>query len=191
MGGGYFSNAGVFLINALFGLYLFAVMLRFVFQLVRVDARQPLYRGVIKATNPVLAPMRRHIPSIHGVDTASVLLLLVLQLVNTWLVALVLGVSPHVLGLIVVAIAELITKAVWIFMGAILIQIVLSWIAPGTYNPMVDVIDAVARPLVRPARELLPPIGGLDFSPMLAIIALNLVLMLAVAPLRDFGYTLF
>ena len=191
MGGGYFSNAGVFLIDALFGLYIFAVLLRFLFQLVRVDARQPLYRGVIKATNPVLAPLRRHIPSVQGIDSASVLLLLTLQLVNTGLVALLVGVSPHLSGLVVVAVAELITKVVWVFMGAIIIQIVLSWIAPGTYNPIVEVIDAVAGPLLRPARELLPPIGGFDFSPMLAIIVLNLVLMLAVAPLRDFGYTLF
>ena len=190
MGAGYFSNAGVFLINVVFGLYLFAVLLRFLFQLVRADFYNPLCQAIVTVTNPVLRPLRRYIPSLRGIDTASVVLLITLQLLNTLLVALVVGVAPHLFGLVVVAVAELASKAVWIFMGAIMIQIVLSWVSPGGYNPVIGVIDALSGPLLLPARRLLPPIGGLDFSPMLVLIGLNLMLMLAVAPLRDFGYSL-
>jgi YggT family protein len=190
MGGGYFSNAGVFLINAVFGLYIFAVLLRFLFQLVRADFYNPLCQAVVTVTNPPLRPLRRYIPALRGLDTASLVLLLLLQLVNTWLVALVVGVSPSPAGLLVVALAELMSKTVWLYIVAILIAVVMSWVGQRAYNPVVSIIDALTDPVVRPARNLIPPIGGLDLSPMVVLIALNLVLMLAVAPLRDLGYAL-
>lgn len=190
MASGYFSNAGVFLLDSLFGLYISAVLLRLLFQVVRADFYNPLCQAIVTVTNPVLRPLRRYIPALLTIDTASVLLILALQLVNTYLVALVVGVTPKLAGLLVVAVAEIANKTVWIFLGAVVVQIVLSWVAPGGYNPVIGVIHALSEPLLRPARRLLPPLGGLDFSPMVVVIGLNLVLMLAVAPLRDIGYSL-
>ncbi len=190
MGGGYFSNAGVFLIDVLFGLYIFAVLLRFLFQLVRADFYNPLCQAIVTVTNPPLRPMRRYIPAIRGLDTSSVLLLLALQMLNTWLVALVLGVQPAFGGLLVIAIAELLSKTLWTFLGAIIIQVILSWVAQGAYNPVISVIHSLTEPLLRPARNLIPPLGGIDLSPMAAIIVLQLAQMLLVAPLRDLGRTL-
>ena len=190
MGSGYFSNAGVFLIDSLFGLYICAVLLRLLFQVVRADFYNPLCQAIVTVTNPVLRPLRRYIPALASIDTASVLLILSLQLLNTFLVALVVGVSPNLVGLLVVAIAEIASKTVWIFMAAVIAQIVLSWVAPGGYNPVVGVIQALSEPVLRPARRLLPPLGGLDFSAMVVVIVLNLLLMLLVAPLRDVGYSL-
>ena len=190
MGSGYFSNAGVFLVDALFGLYTCAVLLRLLFQIVRADFYNPLCQAIVTITNPVLRPLRRYIPALLSIDTASVLLILALQLLNTYLVALMVGITPKLGGLLVVAIAEVANKTVWIFMGAVIVQIVLSWVAPGGYNPVIGVIKALSEPLLRPARRLLPPLGGLDFSAMVVVIGLNLLLMLAVAPLRDVGYSL-
>ena len=190
MGSGYFSNAGVFLIDALFGLYVSAVLLRLLFQIVRADFYNPLCQAIVTVTNPVLRPLRRYIPALFSIDTSSVLLILALQLLNTYLVALMVGIAPKLGGLLVVAIAEIANKTVWIFMGAVIVQIVLSWVAPGGYNPVIGVIKALSEPLLRPARRLLPPLGGLDFSAMVVVIGLNLLLMLAVAPLRDIGYSL-
>ena len=190
MGSGYFSNAGVFLIDSLFGLYICAVLLRLMFQVVRADFYNPLCQAIVTVTNPVLRPLRRYIPALLTIDTASVLLILALQLINTYLVALVVGVSPNLGGLLVVAVAEIASKTVWIFMAAVIAQIVLSWVSPGGYNPVIGVIQALSEPLLRPARGLLPPLGGLDFSAMVVVIGLNLILMLAVAPLRDAGYSL-
>lgn len=190
MGSGYFSNAGVFLIDSLFGLYICAVLLRLMFQVVRADFYNPLCQAIVTVTNPVLRPLRRYIPALLTIDTASVLLILALQLINTYLVALVVGVSPNLGGLLVVAVAEIANKTVWIFMAAVIAQIVLSWVSPGGYNPVIGVIQALSEPLLRPARGLLPPLGGLDFSAMVVVIGLNLILMLAVAPLRDVGYSL-
>jgi YggT family protein len=189
-GGGYFSNAGIFLIEVVFGLYIFAVMLRFFLQIVRADFYNPLCQAIVTVTNPPLRPLRRYIPAVRGIDTASVLLLLVLQLISSYLVIVLIGYSAGFLGLLVTAFAELIGKALKLFTFAVFIQIVLSWVAPGTYNPVVGIIDSITSPLLRPARRLLPPFGGIDFSPMLVIIALTLGLMLVVAPLRDFGRAL-
>ncbi len=191
MGSGYFSNAGVFLIDSVFGLYICAVLLRLLFQIVRADFYNPLCQAIVTVTNPVLRPLRRYIPALFTLDTSSVLLILALQLLNTYLVALLVGITPKLLGLLVVAIAEVANKTVWIFLGAVVVQIVLSWVAPGGYNPVIGVINALSEPLLRPARRLLPPLGGLDFSPMVVVIGLNLLLMLAVAPLRDVGYSLY
>ena len=190
MGSGYFSNAGVFLIDSLFGLYICAVLLRLLFQVVRADFYNPLCQAIVTVTNPVLRPLRRYIPALASIDTASVLLILSLQLLNTFLVALVVGVSPNLAGMLVVAVAEIASKTVWIFMAAVIAQIVLSWVAPGGYNPVIGVIQALSEPVLRPARRLLPPLGGLDFSAMVVMIVLNLLLMLVVAPLRDVGYSL-
>lgn len=190
MGSGYFSNAGVFLIDSLFGLYICAVLLRLLFQVVRADFYNPLCQAIVTVTNPVLRPLRRYIPALLSIDTASVLLILALQLINTYLVAVMMGVAPNLGGLLVVAVAEIANKTVWILMAAVIAQIVLSWVSPGGYNPVIGVIQALSEPLLRPARGLLPPLGGLDFSPMVVVIGLNLILMLAVAPLRDAGYSL-
>jgi YggT family protein len=190
MGGGYFSNAGVFLINAVFGIYIFAVLLRFLLQLVRADFYNPLCQAIVAVTNPPLRPMRRYIPALRGLDTSSVILLLVLQMINTWLIAMILGAAPSVSGLIVVALAELLSKTVWTFIGAIIIQVILSWVAQGVYNPVISVIYSLTDPLLRPMRDFVPPLGGLDFSPLIVIILLNLVLMIGVAPVRDLGYSL-
>jgi YggT family protein len=189
-GGAYFSNAGVFLINAAFGLYIFAVLLRFLFQLVRADFYNPLCQAIVTVTNPPLRAMRRYIPALGGLDTSSIVLLLALQMINTWLVAAILGASPSLPGLIVVALAELLSKTVWTFMGAIIIQVVLSWVAAGSYNPVIAIIYSLTDPLLRPARRMIPPLGGLDLSPMFVIIALNVVLLVGVAPIRDLGYRL-
>lgn len=190
MGGGYLTEAGVFLVNALFGIYIFAVLLRFLFQLVRADFYNPLCQAIVTITNPPLRPMRRYIPAVRGIDTSSVVLLLSLQVLNTWLVAAMVGASPALPGLLVVAFAELLSKTVWVFIGAIIIQVVLSWVAQGAYNPVIGIVYALTDPILSPARRLLPPVGGLDFSPLVVIIVLQLVLMLAVAPLRDIGYGL-
>ena len=189
-GGGYFTNAGVFLVDILFGLYIFVVMLRFFLQIVRADFYNPLCQAIVTVTNPPLRPMRRYIPAIGGLDTASVLLMLSLQLISSYLVVILLGVSPSFSGLLLGAVAELVSKSLYLFIFAIFIQIVISWVAPGTYNPVVGVIDSITTPLLRPARRLLPPMGGIDLSPMLVIIGLYLGLMLIAAPLRDFARAL-
>ena len=191
MGGGYLSNAVSYLINVIFGLYIGAVMVRFLLQLVRADFYyNPLAKALVTITNPALRPLRRLIPGFQGIDWAAVVLMLFVQMAETTIIVLMIGHVPVFQGLLVVAIAELLSIAIYIYQFAILIQVVLSWIAPDQYNPITEVVDALAEPLLRPARQMIPPLGGLDFSPFAALILLQLTSMLVVAPLRDFGYRL-
>ncbi len=185
MGGGYFSNAGVFLIETIFGLYIGAVLLRLLLQWVRADFYNPLSQAIVKVTNPVLRPLRRVIPALGKLDTASVVLMLALQLINTWLVATLLGAAPGFFALLIVAVAELLKKLVYLYIFAIVIQAVASWIAPGSYNPVLGLIETLTAPLMRPVRRVLPPLGGLDLSPLVVIVLLQLALMLVVTPLAD------
>lgn len=191
MGGGYLSNAVSYLINVIFGLYIGAVMVRFLLQLVRADFYyNPLAKALVTITNPALRPLRRLIPGFQGIDWAAIVLMLLVQMAETTIIVLMIGHVPVFQGLVLVAIAELLSIAIYIYQFAILIQVVLSWVAPDQYNPMTEVIDALTEPLLRPARQLIPSLGGLDFSPFAVLILLQLTSLLLVAPLRDFGYRL-
>jgi len=192
MSGGYVANAGRFLLDGIFGLYIGAGMLRLFLQWSRADFYNPLSQAIVKLTNPVLRPLRRYIPAIGRVDTASVALVLVLQMLNLWLSLTVAGAAGAGFGgIFVLALAELLAKALYILMFAIFVQVVASWVAPGAYNPALSLVDSITYPLLKPLRSLLPPLGGLDLSPMVALILLQLAQMLLVAPIRDLAVTLF
>lgn len=186
----YVADAANFLVSIVFGIYIAAVMLRFLFQIVRADFYNPISQALVIITNPPLRPLRRFIPGFKGIDVPSVVLMLALQILETFLQVLIHGASWSVSGLLVVAVAELLRLAAQLFLIAIIIQIVASWIAPGAYNPITQVLYSFTRPLLRPARNLFPPVGGLDFSPMLVIIVLVLIMKLLISPLRDIGYSL-
>lgn len=191
MSGGYVANAGTFLLDVIFGLYIGAVMLRLFLQWSRADFYNPLSQAIVKLTNPVLRPLRRYIPALGGIDTASVVLILVLQVLNLWLSLTVAGAAGAGFGgILVLALAELLAKAIYILMFAIFVQVIASWVAPGAYNPALSLVDSITDPLLKPLRGLLPPLGGLDLTPMVALIALQLAQMLLVAPIRDFAVTL-
>lgn len=190
MSGNYLSNAGIFLVDFIFGLYILAVVLRFLLQYVRADFYNPLAQAIVTITNPPLRPMRKYIPAVGGLDTSSLILMLVLQMIASLLIFLMQGFSVNPLGLFVIACGELLAKIVYVFLFGIFIQVIASWIAPGTYNPVLALIDSLTSPLMRPIRRLIPPMGGLDLSPMAAILMLYLTLMLVVQPVKDLGRVL-
>lgn len=190
MGGSYAGNAGVFLVHTLFGLYTGAVMLRFLLALVRADFYNPVSQFLVKVTNPALRPLRRLIPSVGGIDLASVVLLLILQCAELLLVAAIRGYGLAPLGLLVLALAGLISLLLNIYFVTILVQVILSWVNPGSYNPVVGLLHSLNEPVLGRARRLLPPIGGFDLSPILVLIAMQLLEIILVAPLRDMGRAL-
>jgi YggT family protein len=186
--GGPFSDALVFLINTLFGIYILFVVLRFLLAWVRADFYNPISQAIVKITNPPLRPLRRIIPGYGGIDWPSVVLMLGLKMVELELVSLVVVSRPLALaGVFILAIAELLKLIIYIFMFAIIVQVVLSWVAPGAYNPFTVILYRLTEPVLRPARELAPPIGGIDFSPMVVIVVLNLLLILVINPLFGLG----
>ena len=184
MGDGYLTNPLVFLIQVLFGACTLVVMLRFLLQLVRADFYNPVSQFIVKATSPLLTPLRRLIPSLGGVDTASLVLMWLVKWVELTLVLLVSGGAFNLLAPLAWAIPELVGLALDVFLYAILIQVILSWVSPGGYNPVIGLIDRLTAPLLRPAQRLIPPVGGLDLSPMVVMIGLVLLKMLLLPPLQ-------
>lgn len=186
----YASNAGTFLIDTLGGLVLLIFMLRLLMQMVRADFHNPVSQFVVKVTNPVLRPLRRVIPGVAGIDMASVLVLIVFQYLILYLVITMNGASFFPLGMLVIAIAKLIGLIISIFTFSILIQVVLSWVNPGVYNPVTSILYSLNEPILGRARRILPPIHGFDLSPIIAMVVLQLISMLVVAPITDFGISL-
>ena len=184
MDGQYVGNAATFLIDTVFGLYILLVMLRFVLQWLRADFYNPISQFIVKATQPALKPLRRVIPGIGGIDASALVLLIVLQFAQIWLTTAIIGVSPAALGLAVFAAAELLKLLVNVFFWAIFIQIIISWVNPGLHNPITSLLFTISEPLLRPARNMLPPMSGFDVSPIPVLLGLQLSLMLVVDPIR-------
>ena len=188
MGGSYLSEAAIFLIDILLGLYLIAILLRFLLQRIKADYYNPVSQLLVTVTNPLMRPLRRWIPGYLGIDWSSILLLLLIQGMELGLIALLrTGHTPAMAGLAVMTFAHLLRLAVYLYLFLILIQVVLSWVNPGAYNPVTVLIYQLTEPLLRPARRAIPPAGGLDWSPLVVLIGLNLILILVVTPLLNWG----
>lgn len=175
-------TATLFLIQTVFGFYLLAVMLRFLLQWVRADFYNPLVQFLVRITNPPLLPLRRIVPGYRGLDLASVVLAFALQLLEVLLVALLLGKPFGVGGLVLLTVMELAKLLINIYLWGIIIQAVLSWVNPDPYHPAARILAQLTAPLLRPVRRLLPPVAGVDLSPMLVVVALIFVSLL----LQDF-----
>ena len=184
MGSNYLTNPAVFLIQTLFGLYILAVLLRFLLQWARADFYNPISQFLVKVTTPPLRLLRRFIPGFGGIDLAAIILAWGLKYLELLLILLISGITANFLAPLLWAIPELVELLINIYLFAILIQVILSWINPGSYNPASALLYSLTDPVMRPARKLLPPMSGLDLSPMLVMIALVLLKMLLLPPLR-------
>jgi len=189
----YTNNAAAFLIQTLFGLYLMALFLRTVLQAVRADPRNPVTHFLIRATDPVLRPLHTLLPEVGRISLAAIVAMLVIQAAELWLLGLTGSGTWTPEGLMVLAIGQLLALAIQVWTIAIIVAAVLSWIAAGGgmgYNPVFALLDELTAPLLRPARAILPDMGGLDLSPLVVIIVLQLFNILMVAPVRDLGLVL-
>lgn len=183
----YLRNPIEFVLTVIFQFYILAVLLRFLLQWVRADFYNPLSQAIVKLTNPTLRPLRRLIPGYGGIDFAAVVLMVVLQMVLGFILMALRGTSLAPLPVLLWSVAELVALTFNVFIFAIIIQAVLSWVNPGHYSPVGAVIYKLTEPLLRPARRLIPPISGLDLSPMVVIIGLQVAKML-VMPLFGLLY---
>lgn len=182
----YIQNASTFIVETLFNLALYIVLLRFWMQWVRADFRNEFGQFIIKATNPIIIPLRRIIPSIGVIDTATVLLAIIVALLKIVALMLIVGGSLNsysILKILSVAVASVLDSSIYVFLGAIFIGIIASWLNPHSYHPVLSIARSIGEPLLSPARQLLPSMGGIDFSPMLVILFLRVSQMLLIAPL--------
>lgn len=165
----------IYLIQAIFGLYLFAVLLRLLLQIARADFYNPLSQFVVKVTNPPLKPLRRIIPGMLGIDMAAVVLAIAVQLLTLVLICTLSGIPPtmYLANILVWSILGVLATILNTYFFAMLITIVLSWVAPMSYHPGAILVRQLCEPVFAPFRKLVPPIGGLDISAIFAFIALG------------------
>jgi YggT family protein len=169
-------DAVIFIVRTLLQVLLVTVfLLRVLLPLSRADSRNQLSHAVIRLTNPLVLPLRRLLPPIGKIDTASIVALLIVQTAATatlWL----LGAYPRSIGaslFIQIVILSLLATILQFYTFALLLYILLSWVAPGTYSPAAALLSSLCEPLLRPVRRLIPPLAGIDFSAMFLIIALQ------------------
>jgi YggT family protein len=172
-------NAIFFLVDALLSLVLFVVLARLLLQWARADFRNPIAQAVVRLTNPVILPLRRVLPPVGKIDTASVVAVVLVAIIKfETLFALTHYGSPglEVTGQSVAL--ELVNGVLSTYFYAIILYALLSLIAPGGYSPLQSVLASVCEPVLRPFRRLIPPIAGIDFSPLWTILIIKAVSLL-------------
>ncbi|WKE66176.1 YggT family protein [Gallaecimonas kandeliae] len=166
-------NPFVFLIESLFDLYIMVVLLRIWLQWARADFYNPFSQFVVKATQPVVRPLRRVIPALGPIDTASVLFALVLMVVKISLLTLIQsGALLPLMPLLLASVFKLVHDAFQLIFYVVLAGVIMSWIMQG-YHPVAAALYQLTEPLLRPIRRILPTMGGLDFSPMVLLFGLQ------------------
>ena len=165
-----------YVIQTFLGLYLFAMMLRFILQLVRADFYNPISQFLVKVTNPLVLPLRRIIPGYGGLDLSSLLLALLLQMLSiTALLWFKVGGLPSIGLLLIGSVFGIAALLLQLYFFALLAMIILSWVSPGGNNPAVYLVHQITEPVMAPFRKILPPIGGLDLSPILVFVAIGVL----------------
>lgn len=165
-----------YLIQTLLTLALLAIVLRFLLQLARADFYNPISQFLARLTNPLVLPLRRVVPSLGGLDLSSLLLALVLQMAAIVALLALNGVGPPNIGLLLVwSVLGVVGLVVNIYFFALLAMIILSWIAPTSRHPALLLLFQLTEPVMAPFRKMLPNMGGLDFSPILVFILINII----------------
>lgn len=178
-----FQDIFSLIIDTLASLYLMIVLLRFVLQYSRADFYNPISQFISKATNPLLMPLRKVIPGFGGLDIASLVLAFLIQVLVIFLKAFVAGfVIDNIVSVAALSAILVMGTLLKIYFWSLLVMIIASWIAPGSGHPALALVNQISEPLMKPFRSLLPPMGGLDLSPILAFMVLQ-VLSIVVAHL--------
>lgn len=178
-------TALIFIVQTLLSLVVFVFMLRVLLQFARADFRNPISQAVVKITNPLVLPLRRMLPPVGKVDTASVVAVLIVATIQVVIITSLVGeYVPSVLAWARKIGEEIVRSVLSVYFYAILIYAVLSMIAPGGYSPVQSLLSSLCEPILRPFRRIIPPIAGLDFSPLWALIAIQAVLIL----LREYSF---
>jgi YggT family protein len=172
-------SALIFIVDTLLSLALYVVLARLLLQWTRADFRNPIAQAVVRLTNPLILPLRRVLPPVGKVDTASVVAVMLVTIIKVGVLFALTGYGTPGLEVWVQAVVfELLRSVLRMYLGAILLYALLSLIAPGGYSPLQSVLASICEPLLRPFRRLIPPIAGIDLSPLWVAIAIQAILLL-------------
>ena len=171
------SQIALFLVETVFSLYIGAVVIRLLLGFARANFNNPLSQFLVKVTNPVLVPMRRFIPSFGKIDSSAVILAYGLTLIKVSLLYLIIRGAIMFPESILVAAGELVKTIIWVYIIALILQAVISWVGSAQGNPVSPLIHSLTNPIVRPIRKVVPLVGMMDLSPLVAILGLNVLLI--------------
>ena len=184
MSNSYLANPLIFVVDTLFFLYMVVVALRLVMQWAGWEYYNPLVQVIIKATQVPVKFLRQYLPAMGSWDTATVALLLFVTVMKILIIGLIAGGLPAGLMWPRLLMAELFSLFIGIFTVSIILEVILSWVAAaGTYNPVMPLVQRMNAPLLRPVRRLIPPLGGIDLSPLFVLLGLQVLSMLVIPPL--------
>ncbi len=185
MGSNYMTDPVVFLIDTLFSLYILAVALRFLLQWTQADFYNPVSQFLVKITHPPLRVMRRFIPSIGRIDSSSLVLALLLQMLANFSILAIKGLSIGLVALTLLSFTDLLKMLIDIFVYAIFAGALLSWFAAGSYSSASSILYSLTDPLLNVCRKVLPDLGGIDLSPLVVLVLLQLAKMMILPPLHQ------
>jgi YggT family protein len=181
-----FANAGVYLVQTFFGLYTILIMVRFLMQVSRADYYNPICQSIIKLTDPGIRPLRRVLPSVYGVDFATLAAAYIVQLIGVMLIMMLWGgpvFMPIYAAWVLLGLFSIIFS---IYFFALIVMVISSWLAPQSGHPALSLVNQIIEPICAPARKLLPPMGGMDFSIILVFVFINLIdEILVITPLAQ------
>ena len=172
------TAAVIYLVSTITDLYVAAILLRLLLQWVKADFYNPLSQFLVKVTNPVLVPARRIIPSIGPLDTASVVVMFLLELIQLTIISQISQSVFSLTFLLIFAVKKLIFALLMTYFVLIIARVIVSWIANQSRHPIIPLIYQLTDPVLKPFNKLLPPMGGFDLSPLFALITLRFLLLL-------------
>ncbi|MFQ5608789.1 MAG: YggT family protein [Woeseiaceae bacterium] len=172
---GSFLDAMIFIVDSLVKLYLLIVLVRLMLPWMGVSFQNPLTQAVLKATSPLVIPIRRILPPIGKLDAATLIVAFGLQYLLNWLVAAVYRSNVNIPILAAMSAFDLLQLLITMYMFSIIIRIIISWVAPHSYNPAVGMLIAFTDPVLRPFRRMIPAFGPFDLSPLFAMLALGAI----------------
>jgi YggT family protein len=176
MGSG--TNAFSYLVGTLLDLYITAILLRLILQWVRADFYNPVCQFLVKITNPVVLPLRRLVPPIRQVDTASVLLVLTLELFSVWIATQISSNPMSFEQIVLFSMVKLTATLLLTYFFLIIASVILSWVGAQMRHPVIPLVYQLTEPVLRPFRKVIPPIAGIDLSPLFALISIRFLLLL-------------
>ncbi len=185
------AEAGYFLTTLVFDILIFLFLIRLVLEFAKADTNNPISQFIIRFTSPLVAPLSKLLPRVRSFNLACFVVLILLTMLKLFLTQLIFGVGfTNPLGLAVWSVGELIGNLISLLFVTILIQVIISWIQPHTYNPAISLIFRINEPIMAPARRWIPAAGGLDFSPIIVIVMLMLLNILISKPIIGMGQAL-
>jgi YggT family protein len=182
---GYVASAAMMLVNLLFTLAIVLFLLRLLLQWTRASFQNPISQFFYMATNPLLMPLARFLPSLRGFNTAAALVAWLLASLEAWLLSALRGALLNLPAGLLFGLATCIALLLWIVFFVLLLTVLISLINPGADHPIARLARQIIDPMLRPIRRRLPPLGPFDLSPLVLFIAISLGHLLLVAPLRE------